>query len=145
MGGVRREHSAGGVVTRRGPEGVEVALASRRTKSGALAWGLAKGMVERGERPEEAAVREVREETGLEAAIAAPLGDISYWYVWNGERVKKKVSFFLMEAVGGDVSRHDHEMEEVRWFPLAEALSRASYRSERDVLRRAAEALGSSA
>jgi 8-oxo-dGTP pyrophosphatase MutT (NUDIX family) len=97
--------------------------------------------VEPGEAPDAAALREVREETGLQARIVRSLGDINYWYVWEGQRVRKKVSFFLMEATGGDVSLHDHEMEEVRWFPLHEANRAASYKSERDVLRRAEEAL----
>ena len=141
----RSEHSAGGVVVRRRNGGLDVTLAARRTRKGDLAWGLPKGLVEKGEAPEETAVREVREETGLVAEIIEPLGDISYWYVWDEERVRKKVTFFLMEAVGGDVSIHDHEIEEVRWFPLQEARRRASYPSERDVLRRAAEALARTA
>ncbi len=128
-------------MVRRRDRAVDVALAARRTRKGDLAWGLPKGLVEKGEAPEETAVREVQEETGLVAEIIEPLGDISYWYVWNEERVRKKVTFFLMEAVGGDVSVHDHEMEDVRWFPLPEAGRRATYPSERDVLRRAADAL----
>ena len=138
----RSEFSSGGVVFRKGAGGPEIALASRRTKRGALAWGLPKGLVEEGEEPFETAVREVEEETGLVAEVREPLGDISYWYVWNGERVRKKVSFFLMEAVGGDVTKHDHEMEEVRWFPLPGAERTASYRGEQDVIRKAAAALG---
>jgi 8-oxo-dGTP pyrophosphatase MutT (NUDIX family) len=124
---------------------VDVALASRRTRRGDLAWGLPKGLVEEGEAPEQAAVREVLEETGLLAKILEPLGDISYWYVWDDERIRKKVTFFLMEATGGDLSAHDHEMEDVRWFPLEEARRKASYPSERDVVRRAAEAVARSA
>jgi 8-oxo-dGTP pyrophosphatase MutT (NUDIX family) len=136
----RSEVSAGGVVFRREPR-LEIALASRRTRKGDLAWGLPKGLVEEGEDPEVAALREVREETGLEARIERPLGDINYWYVWEGQRVRKRVTFFLMEATGGDISLHDHEMEEVRWVPVGEATRTASYASERDVIRRAVEAL----
>jgi 8-oxo-dGTP pyrophosphatase MutT (NUDIX family) len=141
----RFEHSAGGVVVRGDPGSYEVALAARRTRKGDLAWGLPKGLVERGEDPEGTALREVREETGLEAEVMASLGDISYWYVWEGDRVRKRVSFYLMEATGGDTALHDHEMEEVRWFPLADAPVVATYRSERDVLRKAAEKLAAPA
>jgi 8-oxo-dGTP pyrophosphatase MutT (NUDIX family) len=137
----RSEFSAGGVVIRQGPHGTEVALAARRTRKGDLAWGLPKGLVEPGEAPEETAVREVREETGLDARILSSLGEISYWYVWEGERIRKRVAFFLMEATGGDVSQHDHEMEEVRWFPLDQAPRRATYPTERSVLRKAVEEL----
>jgi 8-oxo-dGTP pyrophosphatase MutT (NUDIX family) len=138
----RFEHSAGGVVVRGSPGHTEVVLASRRNRAGKLMWGLPKGVVEAGEEPDQTALREVLEETGLEAQIDSPLGDITYWFVWEGERVRKKVTFFLMRAVGGDTSRHDREMEEVRWFPLKVALRRAGYPSERDVIRRGAEALG---
>jgi 8-oxo-dGTP pyrophosphatase MutT (NUDIX family) len=137
----RSEFSSGGVVIQRTADGVEIALAARRTRKGDLAWGLPKGLVEPGEKAEEAAVREVQEEAGLEATILAPLGEISYWYVWGDERVRKRVAFFLMEATGGDVSQHDFEMEEVRWFPLADAPRQATYPTERGVLRRAIEAL----
>ena len=137
----RREVSAGGVVYRRSDDGVDIALASRRTRRGELAWGLPKGGIEKDENPEQAAVREVREETGLEASIESDLGEIRYFYVWEGVRVRKAVRFFLMRATGGDVSLHDHEMEEVRWFPLARALRKAAYKGEREVLERAAAEL----
>jgi 8-oxo-dGTP pyrophosphatase MutT (NUDIX family) len=138
----RFEHSAGGVVVRGERGRQEIALAARRTRKGDLAWGLPKGLVEPGEEPDRTALREVREETGLEAEVRAPLGDISYWYVWEGERVSKRVTFFLMEAVGGDTALHDHEMEEVRWFPLTEAPQVATYRTERELIRRTMEQLG---
>ncbi|TMK29654.1 MAG: NUDIX hydrolase [Actinobacteria bacterium] len=137
----RSEVSAGGVVYRRSDEGVEVVLAARRTRRGDLAWGLPKGLVEPDETPEQAAVREVREETGLDADVEVSLGEIRYFYVWEGVRVRKAVHFFLMRATGGDASQHDDEMEEVRWFPLSVALRRATYKGEREVLQRAAARL----
>jgi 8-oxo-dGTP pyrophosphatase MutT (NUDIX family) len=137
----RREVSAGGVVYRREDDDIEVLLAARRTRRGDLAWGLAKGGIEPDESIEDAAVREVLEETGIEAEIEASLGDTRYFYVWDDVRVRKVVHFFLMRAVGGDTNDHDDEMEDVRWFPLDRALKRAAYRGEREVLTRAAELL----
>lgn len=137
----QREVSAGGVVYRREGDGIEIVLASRRTRRGDLAWGLAKGGIEPGESREDAAVREVREETGLDATIEADLGDTKYIYVWEDVRIRKRVHFFLMRHVGGDVDDRDDEMEEIRWFPLERALKRAAYRGEREVLVRAAELL----
>ncbi len=137
----RWEVSAGGVVTRRRRGKAQVALAARRTRRGELVWGLPKGEIEPGESAEAAALREVREETGLEAKILRPLGEIRYFYVWDGVRIRKAVHFFLMRATGGDIALHDQEMEEVRWFPLEEALRKAAYKGERDVLQRAAEQL----
>jgi 8-oxo-dGTP pyrophosphatase MutT (NUDIX family) len=133
----RSEVSAGGVVYRRTEDGVEMALAARRTRRGELVWGLAKGAIEPDESDEEAAVREVREETGLEAEVESDLGDIRYFYVWEGVRVRKRVHFFLMRATGGDVSDHDSEMEDVGWFPMRAARKRAAYRGEREVIERA--------
>jgi 8-oxo-dGTP pyrophosphatase MutT (NUDIX family) len=155
----RFEHSAGGVVVKHvdhpgpggdagtvasGPRGFDVILGSRRRRDGSLAWGLPKGLVEPGEEPEATAVREVGEETGLSAEVVQPLGDVSYFYVWDGQRVRKKVTFFLMRPTGGDVSQHDHELEDVRWFPMSDAIERADYPSERDVIERAAAALEAS-
>ena len=137
----QREVSAGGVVYRRADGAIEVVLASRRTRRGDLAWGLAKGGIEPGESREDAAIREVREETGLDATIEADLGDTRYIYVWEDVRIRKRVHFFLMKHTGGDVDDRDDEMEEVRWFPLERALKRAAYRGEREVLGRAAELL----
>jgi 8-oxo-dGTP pyrophosphatase MutT (NUDIX family) len=137
----RHEVSAGGVVYRAGRDGTEICLAARRTRRGELAWGLPKGNVEPDETPEEAAVREVLEETGLEALIEHDLGTIRYIYVWEEVRVRKQVRFFLMHATGGDVADHDEEMEDVRWFDIARVVRRAAYRGEREVLERAVELL----
>lgn len=138
---VQREVSAGGVVYRRDGDGIEVVLASRRTRRGDIAWGLAKGGIEEAESLEDAAVREVREETGYTAEIEASLGDTRYFYVWEDTRISKTVHFFLMRCTGGDPEDRDDEMEEIRWFPLERARKRAAYRGERDVLGRAAELL----
>jgi 8-oxo-dGTP pyrophosphatase MutT (NUDIX family) len=137
----KREISAGGVVYRRSDDDIEIVLASRRTRRGELAWGLAKGGIEDEESMEDAAVREVREETGLLAEIEAALGETRYFYVWENVRIRKTVHFFLMRHTGGDIDDRDDEMEEIRWFPLERALKRAAYRGERDVLVRAAELL----
>jgi 8-oxo-dGTP pyrophosphatase MutT (NUDIX family) len=139
--GSRSEVSAGGVVYRREEESIEIALAARRTRRGDLAWGLAKGAIEPGETEEQAAVREVLEETGLEVDVESDLGDIRYFYVWDGVRVRKRVHFFLMRMTGGDVQDHDTEMEDVRWFPLPSAVKRAAYQGEREVIERAVERL----
>ena len=136
-----RQTSAGGVLVRRGTSGWEVLLASRRTRNDQLVWGLPKGLVEEGESPEEAALREVREETGHSGTIREPLGEISYWFVWDGTRVRKTVHFFLMDASGDEPGPRDHEMEEVRWFPASEVAGVAGFRSEKDVLRKAVEAI----
>lgn len=141
---MRTEHqvSAGGVVVRGGREEPEVLLASRRVRSGDLVWGLPKGLIEEGESGEETAVREVREETGWRADVVQHLRDIEYWFVWSGTRIHKTVRFYLMEAGEEDPAGRDREMEEVRWFPLAEAPSVAGFDSEREVITEAARALG---
>ena len=120
---------------------MDIVLAARRTRRGELAWGLAKGGIEVDETAEQAAVREVREETGIKAEIERSLGETRYFYVWEDVRIRKTVHFFLMRAVGGDLTDRDDEMEDVKWFPLERALKRAAYRGERDVLGRAAEHL----
>jgi 8-oxo-dGTP pyrophosphatase MutT (NUDIX family) len=136
----QRQTSAGGVLVREAENGPEVLLASRRTRSGELVWGLPKGLVEKGESPEDAALREVREETGHSGEIREPLGEISYWFVWDGKRVRKTVHFFLMDDTGEEPGDRDQEMEEVRWFPLEEAPQVAGFKSEKAILRKAAEA-----
>lgn len=139
----RKEVSSGGVVYRRTQDDeLEILLAARRTLKGNIAWGLAKGHIEEGESPEDAAIREVREETGWEAVIEGSLGLTKYFYVWENVRIRKTVHFFLMRATQGDPADRDDEMEEIRWFPLDRALKRAAYRGERDVLLRAADILG---
>ncbi len=137
----RNEVSSGGVVFRKSPGGPVIALASRRTKRGTLAWGLPKGLVEEGESPEDAALREVREETGHSGTIREPLGEVSYWFVWDGDRIRKTVHFYLMDASDEKPGPRDQEMEEVRWFDLHAAADVAGFKSEKEILRKAEEAV----
>jgi len=126
---VIREFSSGGLVIRnlRG----RPFLAVVRVRDKILA--LPKGHPEEGESAQEAAQREVREETGLEAAPVEKLGDIRYWYARDGERVLKIVSFFLFRYRSGRLADHDHEVEEALWIPLEEAPERLAYRGEKDM------------
>ena len=137
---VVRQVSAGGVVYRRAASGPEVAIVRVGPKR---RWQLPKGIVDEGEKPEETAVREVREEAGVDARIAAPLETIEYWYVGNerdGRRVRfhKFVHLFLLEYASGDVADHDHEVDEARWVPLADAAAMLAFESERKAMREAA-------
>jgi 8-oxo-dGTP pyrophosphatase MutT (NUDIX family) len=133
--------SAGGVVYRRGAgeKNVEVALIRVGPKN---RWQLPKGLVEEGESAETTAVRELREEAGVEGDLIAPLDTIEYWYVGahdGGQRVRfhKRVHFFLLEYRTGDVRDHDHEVSEARWIPLAEAEALLTFGSEQKVMARA--------
>lgn len=138
---VRHADSYGGVVFRPGEGELEIALIRTKSLRGKELWALPKGGREEGEDAEGAAVREVREETGLEAEIVSHLDNITYWFVWPPEQVRyrKTVHIYLMRATGGDTSDHDDEVEEVRWFPVSEALRRLKFKTDRTVLQRAAE------
>jgi 8-oxo-dGTP pyrophosphatase MutT (NUDIX family) len=118
-----------------------VALTKRRTLKGNEAWGLPKGGIEQGETNESAALREVREETGLEAEIVEPLPSITYWFAWPPDRARyrKTVHWYLMRMTGGDPGAHDDEVEEVRFVAFPAAVRMASYGSEKKILRKAAE------
>lgn len=130
--------SAGGVIYRRRGEAVEIALVGKITPR---RWGLPKGGRQRGESLEQAASREVAEETGLEGRLIRPLGEITYWFRWDGQRHFKTVYFYLMEATGGDISQHDHEYDLVEWFSIPDARRNMSYPSEIEMVDRAAAAL----
>lgn len=136
-----REFSAGGVVIRRFHGRPFVAVV--RVRDDVLA--LPKGHPEPGEASIDAARREVREETGLEAEPLEKLEDVRYWYSRDGERVMKIVSFFLFRYRSGRVADHDHEVEEARWIPLEEAPALLAYASEQKVAGTALSALARAA
>jgi len=138
----KEQVSAGGVVFRRRGGAVEVALISVGEKA---RWQLPKGLVGRNESPEQAALREVREETGCECELIAPVETAEYWYFGGaargGGRVRfhKFVHFYLMRYVSGDVRDHDAEVNEARWVEMAAAAPMLAFRGERVVLARALE------
>jgi 8-oxo-dGTP pyrophosphatase MutT (NUDIX family) len=133
---VKRQVSSGGVAFRRRDGVVEVAIVGVGEKN---RWQLPKGLVEHGESPEVTAVREVREEAGIDATLIAPLDSIEYWYVASAEHLRyhKRVHFFLLEYDRGDVQDHDREVNEARWVPIDEALPMLAFKSERDVMAKA--------
>ena len=125
--------SSGGVLYRPAQEKrYQVALVGRSAQG---TWGLPKGTPSEGESLEQTALREVAEETGIEPRLVAPLGSIQYYFVARNTRFHKIVHFYLMEAVGGDVSQHDHEYDLVEWFDLDEAVERLSYPNEVEMVK----------
>ncbi len=148
-----RAFSAGGVVFRRVadaraiasaqavPQAVDAARASAEVVLVGRArenfWVLPKGTPQPGETTEQVALREVSEETGVSARIVAELGSIHYWFSRRGVRFNKEVFYYLMQAIGGSVEEHDHEYDDARWFPTAEAAQRLTFENEASILRQA--------
>lgn len=132
--------SAGGVAIRRTDGPPEIAIVCMKPK---LRWQLPKGIVDPGETPQVTAVREVREEAGVETELVRLIETIEYWYrsVQNGRPVRyhKFVHFYLLRFVGGEISDHDHEVEEARWATFEEALELLEFKGEREVVEKARE------
>ena len=130
--------SAGGVVFRgRGPD-ARICLIARKS-NGRTIWCLPKGHVEKGEKLERTAIREVREETGISGAARAPIGSIRYTFfdLESKKRVFKTVYFYLIHYLKGKLSDHDDEIEYARWFPISKALKQLDYEGECKVLKKA--------
>ncbi|MGB9823944.1 MAG: NUDIX hydrolase [Candidatus Hydrothermia bacterium] len=136
------EISAGGVVYRETDKGTEILLIA--VKDGRT-WTLPKGLVEKGEKPEVAALREVKEETGVNAKLLDFIDKIELWFYQNenGDKVRhhKIVYYYLMEYESGSTEDHDYEVKEARWFPEEEALQKASYPKDREIIKKAVEIL----
>ena len=128
------ETSAGGLVLDLSTAVPSGALIGRTNRRGQLLWSLPKGHLEVGETAEQAAVREVEEETGITGAILGTLGTIDFWFVAEGRRVHKTVHHFLLRATGGELSDSDIEVTEVAWVPLPDIGARLAYSDERDLL-----------
>ena len=141
---VSNETSAGGIAVKV-EEGVAyVACIARRNRAGRLEWCLPKGHIELGETPEQAAVREVCEETGISAEIIQPLGIIDYWFTGDDRRIHKVVHHFLLEATGGTITVEndpDHEAELAQWIPMADLPTRLAFPNERKMAQAAARLL----
>ncbi len=133
--GADRDFSAGGVVVRDGQ--VAVIVPVKRGPGGIRVLGLPKGHPDPGESAEEAATREVREETGLTAELVEPLGETRYSYERRGRTIQKRVAFFLFRYVSGSLEDHDHEIEQARWLPLERAAAELTYAGEREMVIRA--------
>ena len=125
------EVSYGGVVVR-GDDVIVIVPRGRRR-----ILGLPKGGANAGESPEDTAAREVREETGINVAVRERLGQVDYTYRRGGRRIDKTVHFYLCDFEAGDTADHDHEVDDARWMPLADARRRLTYPGERAMIERA--------
>jgi 8-oxo-dGTP pyrophosphatase MutT (NUDIX family) len=145
---MKREFSAGGVLVRR-VRGRWMMAAIRPAGKAAGLWALPKGLIGRGEKAPETAVREVAEETGAQGRLVEKLGDVRYVYTWAGERIFKVVSFYLLRYSRGRLgdlpAATAHEVAEVRWLPLEEAPQLLTYKGEREMAERALASLRESA
>ena len=140
---VRDQVSAGGVVFRRDNERIDVVIVA---VGGQNRWQLPKGLVEKGEKPEIAAVREAREEGGIDSEVVEHIETVEYWYAGldGGERVRfhKRVHFYLLRCLSGDTSNHDWEVNEARWVSIDDAKSQLAFDNERRVVECARELIG---
>lgn len=129
------EHfSAGGIVFRTDQGKLEVVLCGRDVPT---IWCLPKGTPDSGESIEQTALREVREETGLDVAVEDKVGEIEYWFARPGARVHKRVVFYLMKVLGGSIDQHDKEFDRVSWFEAGRALQTLTYPNEATILGKA--------
>ena len=138
------EFSAGGIVFKK-ENGKALVLVSQHSQH--HGWVFPKGLIGdhvKGEQKEDTAIREVEEETGAKGKIIRSLTPIEYWYVFEGEKIKKTVYYFLMEYVSGDITKHDFEMENVEWLSKAEVEKRLTYPSDKKVWQEAKQDLAAS-
>jgi len=135
------EVSAGGlVIDTTGTMGLLIGRYDHKDASGKrVLWSLPKGHIEEGETPEQAAIREVAEETGITSSITKSLGVIDFWFMAGGKRIHKTVHHFQFIEVGGTLLAQESEVDEVSWFPLSEIVERLAYPDEKKLIARTAE------
>jgi 8-oxo-dGTP pyrophosphatase MutT (NUDIX family) len=135
------EVSAGGlVIDATGTMGLLIGRYDHKDASGKrVLWSLPKGHIEEGETPEQAAIREVAEETGITSSITKSLGVIDFWFMAGGKRIHKTVHHFMFTEVGGVLLAQESEVDEVSWFPLSEIVERLAYPDEKKLIARSAE------
>lgn len=135
------EVSAGGlVIDTTGTMGLLIGRYDHKDASGKrVLWSLPKGHIEKGETPEQAAIREVAEETGITSSITKSLGVIDFWFMAGGKRIHKTVHHFMFTEVGGTLLAQESEVDEVSWFPLSEIVERLAYPDEKKLIARSAE------
>lgn len=133
----KRAVSSGGVLYRTQNGKIEVVVIS---PSGTKTWGLPKGGFQNNETPEQAATREVREETGIDGEIVAKIDDIRYWFASGRQKTRffKTVHFYLLRYLGGSTDQHDWEVREARWVPIEEVERMLTYENERRIVHKAA-------
>jgi len=132
------EVSAGGlVIDHSGKNGLLIGRIDHKDASGQrILWSLPKGHIEEGETPEQAALREVAEETGIESSIERALGVIDFWFMAGGKRIHKTVHHYLFRETGGNLAPQESEVDEVGWFPLTEIVERLAYPDEKKLIAR---------
>ena len=135
------EVSAGGlVIDTSGTMGLLIGRYDHKDTSGKrVLWSLPKGHIEEGETPEQAAIREVAEETGITSSITKSLGVIDFWFMADGKRIHKTVHHFIFTEVGGTLLAQESEVDEVSWFPLSEIVDRLAYPDEKKLIAKTAE------
>ena len=128
------EESAGGIVFKKEKKQTLILVTQHSAHHG---WVFPKGLIDKGEDKETAALREVKEEGGVTAKIIQEFPSVDYFYKLEGQRIKKKVTYFLMEYVSGDIADHDWEMEDAEWLSIDQVEDRLTYKTDKEVFRRA--------
>lgn len=131
---MKREFSAGGIVFKD-----KKVLLTKHSQN--HHWGFPKGWIEKGQTSKEAALREVKEEGGIEAEILEKIGDSKYVYTLNGEKIFKVVTYYLMKYISGDPKDHDWEMEDAGWFGIEEALQILSFSQDKELLKKVSKTI----